>query len=265
MIRAGDGDTAPEREYIEMFNKKGTPVIVAYNVFAGEEAGSAAAMGEAAVVFNAKTGEGIGELKKRITETAEDDSRQTMTGGMVKAGDVVMLVMPQDIQAPKGRLIMPQVQVMRELLDMGCKAVAVKTEDMAPMLDMLKAPPALVITDSQVFGYVDRHLDRSVPLTSFSILMAKYKGDIDEFAAGARAIAALKPGDRVLIAESCTHHALKGDIAREKLPAGLEEYVGGKLDFSNCSGDGLPEDIGGYDLIIHCGGCMVNRKTCCQR
>ncbi len=174
---------------------------------------------------------------------------------------MVVLVMPQDLQAPKGRLILPQVQVMRDLLDQGCRIVAVKTDDLVPMLQELKHPPALVITDSQVFGYVNEHLDGDVSLTSFSMLMAKYKGDIDELVEGGRAIATLKPGDKVLIAESCTHHALKGDIARQKLPLWLEEYAGGKLDFANSAGHGFPEDISQYKLIIHCGACMVNRRN----
>lgn len=172
-----------------------------------------------------------------------------------------MLVMPQDIQAPKGRLILPQVQVTRDLLDKGCRVISVKTEDMVSMLGELKNPPRLVITDSQVFQYVNEHLDKTIPLTSFSMLMAKYKGDIEEFVKGARAIAGLKPGDKVLIAESCTHHAMKGDIAREKLPGWLEQFAGGGLVVENTAGHGFPENLGEYKLIVHCGGCMVNRKN----
>lgn len=260
VIRAGDHGLAAEREYMELFEKKGTPYVVAYNLFPGEGADAAAELGNA-VVMNAKTGEGIELLKQAIIGRVEDFEQPSIVGELAHAGDVVMLVMPQDIQAPKGRLILPQVQVMRDLLDKGCRVVSVKTEDMVTMLRELKHAPRLVITDSQVFGYVNEHLDKTVPLTSFSMLMARDKGDIEEFVKGARAIADLKPGDRVLIAESCTHHAQKGDIAREKLPRWLSEYAGGKLVFKNAAGPGFPDDIKEYRLIVHCGGCMVNRKN----
>ena len=168
--------------------------------------------------------------------------------------------MPQDIQAPKGRLILPQVQVTRDLLDLKCRVVSVVTNDLEPMLNLLKNPPDLVITDSQVFGIVNKVLPPEIRLTSFSILMAKYKGDINEMVQGARAIAALKPTDRVLFMEACTHHALKGDIAREKLPALLRKRVGEGLTVDVFSGTGFPKNIKNYKLVIHCGGCMLNRK-----
>lgn len=264
VIRAGDEDLTVEKRYMDEIRKKDVPCVTAYNVF--DDGKGASAFGvigapESVVVFNAKTGEGIDKLKQAIIKNVPDDAADTIVGDMVQAGDLVILVMPQDIQAPKGRLILPQVQVMRDLLDHDCKVLSVKTEDLPAALELLKIPPALVITDSQVFKYVNDHLDSSVPLTSFSMLMAKYKGDIKELVAGARAIASLRPGDKVLMAESCTHHALKGDIAREKLPKWLEDYVGGALEFSTSSGPGFPADIGQYKLIVHCGGCMVNRRN----
>lgn len=260
VVKAGDTHLLLEQQYLQTFAQRNTPVIVAYNVFDGSSAPQQL-LGKNTIAINAKTGDGIEHLKKEIIAQANTAELESLTGDMVAAGDVVLLVMPQDIQAPKGRLILPQVQVMRDLLDNGCKVVSVKTDDLPAMLGELKHPPALVVTDSQVFKYVNEHLDQSIRLTSFSMLMAKSKGDLDAFVGGARNIAALKPGDKVLIAESCTHHAQKGDIAREKLPSWLEQYVGGKLEFSHSAGHGFPEDIASYKLILHCGGCMVNRKN----
>ncbi len=260
VVKAGDTHLLLEQQYLQTFAQRNTPVIVAYNVFDGSSAPQQL-LGKNTIAINAKTGDGIEHLKKEIIAQANTSELESLTADMVSAGDVVLLVMPQDIQAPKGRLILPQVQVMRDLLDNGCKVVSVKTDDLPAMLGELKHPPALVVTDSQVFKYVNEHLDQSIRLTSFSMLMAKSKGDLDAFVGGARSIAALKPGDKVLIAESCTHHAQKGDIAREKLPNWLEQYVGGKLEFSHSAGHGFPEDIASYKLILHCGGCMVNRKN----
>ena len=172
-----------------------------------------------------------------------------------------MLVMPQDIQAPKGRLILPQVQVTRDLLDRRCRVLSVVPDGIRPMLAALKQLPDLVITDSQVFRQVNEILPKEVPLTSFSVLLSENKGDIRSFLDGAKAIDRLSPGDRVLIMESCTHHPLAGDIARQKLPAWLEQYVGGKLQTDVFSGPGFPADIRDYRLILHCGGCMLNRKN----
>lgn len=262
IINAADTDLSIEQAYMKQFDEMHTPVIVAYHVFGdGKTVASIAPIDEKTVVINAKKAEGIEELKKKIIACVTDYENPSLTADLVSCGDTVLLVMPQDIQAPKGRLILPQVQVMRDLLDNGCKVISIKTQDLVPMLDELKHKPKLVITDSQVFAYVNEHLEKSIPLTSFSMLMAKNKGDINEFVRGARAIADLKAGDHVLIAESCTHHAQKGDIAREKLPRWIEDYVGGKINFTNTAGHGFPDNISKYKLIIHCGGCMINRKN----
>ncbi|MEG2188550.1 MAG: [FeFe] hydrogenase H-cluster maturation GTPase HydF [Christensenella sp.] len=261
VINSEDREIVAEQRYMARFKQRNTPVITAYNVFDVENAAVVAPIGENSVVINAKTGEGIDALKKLITEQITGDESVSIVGGLAQKGDVVLLVMPQDISAPKGRLILPQVQIIRDLLDNDCRVISVKTEDMVSMLEELKHPPKLVITDSQVFAYVNEHLDKTVPLTSFSMLMAKCKGNIDEFVAGARTIADLRAGDRVLIAESCTHHKQKGDIARDKLPSWLNEYVGGELEFKNIAGHAFPDDVADYKLILHCGGCMVNRKN----
>ncbi len=258
VMRANDEETSKEEEYIKLFEKNGVPIIFVYNVFEEE---SVAGNKKNAIVVNAKSGSGIEELKNAIINSAKKEEEISLVGDLAKKGDIVILVMPQDIQAPKGRLILPQVQVMRELLDKDCMVISVKTSDVTDILGKLKVTPTLIITDSQVFGYVNAHVDNAIPLTSFSMLMAKQKGDIEEFISGAKAIASLKPGDKVLIAESCTHHAQKGDIAREKLPNWLNEYVGGKLEFHTSSGHSLTEDLSDFKLIVHCGGCMINRQN----
>lgn len=265
IINSADRDLALEQEYMARFHAKKTPVIIAYNMFGNDGVKAAVSAGDNTVAINAKTGQGIDALKEIIVRNVTDYELPSIVGDLAQKGDVVLLVMPQDIQAPKGRLILPQVQVTRDLLDKGCRIISVKTEDMIPMLGELKNPPRLVITDSQIFKFVNEHLDKTIPLTSFSMLMARYKGDIEEFVKGARAIADLKPGDKVLIAESCTHHAMKGDIAREKLPGWLNEYAGGELIVENTAGHGFPDNLEEYKLIVHCGGCMINRKNMLSR
>jgi [FeFe] hydrogenase H-cluster maturation GTPase HydF len=217
---------------------------------------------------SAVTGEGVSELTLRLSRLLKDAfaySEPAIVGDLLGAGDTVFLVVPLDLQAPKGRLILPQVQVIRDLLDHDCPAVMVKTRYLADALENSKQPPALVITDSQVFGEVDAILPESIPLTSFSILFARYKGDLDELARGARALAGLKPYDKVLIAEACTHHPIADDIGTVKIPRWLEEKVGGPLEFSWQRGADYPGDLSQYKVIIHCGGCMLNRRAMLSR
>lgn len=244
-----------------IFKKRGVPVVEVTNVHGDlpEE------REEGAVYINALTGEGREELLSEITKSAQRTEDLTLTRGLVQAGDLVLLVMPQDIQAPKGRLILPQVQTIRDLLDADCRTVCVKTDDIPSVFDDFARTPALVITDSQIFAHVAENIPPGVPLTSFSILMGKKRGDIFAFVAGANAIRDLKPGSRVLIAEACTHHALKGDIAREKLPKLLEKEAGGPIDVTVCSGPTFPDNIEDYDLIVHCGACMINRSNMLSR
>lgn len=185
--------------------------------------------------------------------------------GLVKRGDNVLLVMPQDKQAPKGRLILPQVQTLRALLDKGCNAICTTPEEMDGALSSMRANPDLVITDSQVFATVHGQLPAACRLTSFSVLMASFKGDIDYFAESARAIGLLRPGDKVLIAEACTHAPQTEDIGRVKIPALLSRRAGGKLDINIVSGKDFPTDLSPYRLVIHCGGCMFNRRLVLNR
>lgn len=209
--------------------------------------------------------ESIQTIKNKIIEYAPKIVvEEKLIGDKIKIGDKILLVAPQDIQAPKGRLILPQVQVIRDILDNGGIPTVVTLDNLKEGLAIFQGKPDLVITDSQVFKTVDEILDREVPLTSFSIIMARAKGDLETLYRGAKRINSLKEGDRVLIAEACTHHQLKGDIAREKLPMLLQKKAG-RLEIDNCSGKDFPEDISKYSLVIHCGSCMLNRAETISR
>ncbi len=218
------------------------------------------------VEISAKEKINISGLKKLLIENAPIDFEMpTILGDIVNPKDKVVLVAPQDIQAPKGRLILPQVQIIRDILDNDALALTVKDTELLDILDSLKDEPSLIITDSQMFRKVNELIPEHLKLTSFSILMARYKGDLDLFIKGAKVINSLKPNDKILIAESCTHHALKGDIAREKLPLLLEKKVGGKLNIVNITGVDFPDNLSEYKLIIHCGACMFTRRQLLSR
>lgn len=188
-----------------------------------------------------------------------------LTGNLVKSGDIVLLVAPQDIQAPKGRLILPEVQTIRDLLDNKCLTMITAADKLEAALNSLSRLPDLVVTDSQVFAQVNSILPKTVPLTSFSLLMAKIKGNLPKLITGAETISRLENGDEVLIVESCTHHPLEGDIAREKLPKLLRKFTGKELVINVISGCPDPRTLGGYKLAIHCGGCMLNRRAMLSR
>ncbi|MBD5560604.1 MAG: [FeFe] hydrogenase H-cluster maturation GTPase HydF [Clostridia bacterium] len=261
-VRTDDSEDAEADALRTLFRQRQVPVIEVWNSVEGSQPASDRRVDVEVDLGNCSGGEG---LRRALAEAWSGNEEAAATSGLVEAGDLVLLVMPQDIQAPKGRLILPQVQMIRELLDAGCRVLCIKTEDLPDALSDLRKPPALVITDSQAFPEVDAHLPNEIPLTSFSILLSKKKGDIEAFLAGAETIAQLKPGDRVLIAESCTHHALQGDIAREKLPKLLEKRAGGSLDIQVCSGPNFPDDVSTYKLILQCGGCMSNRRGMLSR
>ena len=190
---------------------------------------------------------------------------KTITGDLVKEKDTVILVVPIDKEAPKGRLILPQVQVLRELLDKNAQAVVVKESELENALYNLKNKPKLVITDSQAFNKVSKTVPNDIALTSFSILLANHKGDIKTFIEGAKELDKLKDGDRILFLESCTHHAIDDDIARVKIPKLIEKKTGKKFEYSYHSGCSLPDNIGEYSLAIHCGACMTNSKEVLSR
>lgn len=222
--------------------------------------------GESALLVSATTGEGMEQVKEALArKMPEDHGSQFITGDLVTEEDLVLLVMPQDIQAPKGRLILPQVQTIRELLDKKCLVTSVTTDKLEAMLSLLKQPPKLIITDSQVFGYVYEHKPAESMLTSFSVLFAAHKGDLPYYVEGAKHIDALTADSKVLIAECCTHAPLQEDIGRVKIPRMLKKRFGENLTVDMVSGTDFPQDLSGYDLIIQCGACMFNRKYVMSR
>ena len=222
--------------------------------------------GSSPILVSAKERIGIEAIRQSILEKlSEDFDRQSITGRLVDDGDLVLLVMPQDIQAPKGRLILPQVQTIRELLDRKCIVMSCTTDKLSETLSVLSSPPKLIITDSQVFKTVYEQKPAASRLTSFSVLFAGYKGDIEYFVESAAAIDSLTESSHVLIAEACTHAPATEDIGRVKLPRMLRKKVGEKLAIDIVSGRDFPQDLSSYDLIIHCGACMFNRKYVMSR
>ena len=219
-----------------------------------------------AIAVSAVSGNGIPQLLETIAAFyKKDDNIDDITHSLVKSGDVVLLVMPQDAQAPQGRLIMPQVQTLRNLLDKHCLPVCCAPEELPQMLAALKNPPSLVITDSQVFSQVEKAIPPQCRLTSFSVLMARYKGDIATFRAGADALLALPGNARILIAEACSHIPQNEDIGRVKLPRLLRKHFGEELQIDIVSGNDFPADLTPYNLIIHCGACMFTRRHVMSR
>ena len=254
-----------ERSLVSEFKKLGTTYILAANKIetvadpAERIAFLDKAFGEKVVPISALKKKGIDELRSLIVKTAPEAFEDgPMLRDLVKEGDTVVLCVPIDTAAPKGRTI-------RDILDANAKAVVVKENQLAEQLDNLKEPPALVVTDSQVFAKADRAVPKEIPLTSFSILMARQKGNLSGLAAGAKAVENLKPGDKVLIAEACTHVCQAEDIGRVKIPAWLNKKVGGELNYEWYTGDSFPEDVSSYKLVIHCGACMINRRAMLSR
>lgn len=223
------------------------------------------ALGIKPVAVSAQNHQGIAELRKTLALAAGDDEPTSLTVGLAKPGDKVLLVMPQDPQAPKGRLILPQVQTLRDLLDKGCIATCCAVETLKRSLDTMREPPALIITDSQVFAQVYEQKPESSLLTSFSVLMAATKGNIDVLIEGARAIDRLTPQSRVLIAEACTHAPMSEDIGRVKIPRMLRKRLGETITCDIHAGKDYPADLKKYDLIVHCGACMFNRRLMLSR
>lgn len=222
-------------------------------------------LGGEVITVSALRGTGLDLLRQTMARLVPEGGKQSLTGKLAHAGDTVLLVMPQDPQAPKGRLILPQVQILRDLMDKRCTAICCTTEDIDRTLAALKEPPHLIITDSQVFDIVERKKPEGSLLTSFSVLMAAMKGDIQYFVESSQAIDRLTEQSHVLIAEACTHAPLAEDIGREKIPQMLRQRVGNRLRIDIVAGKDFPEDLSGIDLIIHCGGCMFNRRFMLQR
>lgn len=221
--------------------------------------------GKSFVRVSARENQGIAELKSRIIEIAPSEWEPPFLRDLVRPGETVVLVTPIDLGAPKGRLIMPQIKALRDILDGDAIAVMCKERELLTTLNSLKEPPALVVTDSQVFSQVSADVPETVPLTSFSILSIRQKGDLAEMVRSVLAVESLRPGDRVLIAESCSHHPLEDDIGRVKIPRWLNAHVGGGLKMETVPGCEYPDDLSEYKLVIHCGACTLNRKEMLRR
>ena len=274
LVLAEKGDWKEEKEWVAAFKKRKTPFILVLNkkdrldAVALEELSVdiERELGRKPVAVSARNGENMDRLREAMLRTVPADwGKMELTGRLCNEGDVVMLVMPQDIQAPQGRLILPQVQVTRELLDKKCIVASCTADKIQQTLAALANPPHLIITDSQVFAEVWKYKPEGTLLTSFSILMAGYKGNIEEFIRGAEAIDRLTSHSRVLIAEACTHAPLAGDIGREKIPRRLRARFGESLEVTMVSGTDFPDDLTPYDLVIHCGACMFNRTYMMSR
>lgn len=260
-ISAGMGDC--EKELVQLFKEREIPCIIAYNKadLSDREINS-----DNEITVSARDKKNIHELKEKIAALAEKcGNERRIIGDLLNAGDMVVLVTPIDESAPKGRMILPQVQTIRDILDANAMVTVTRETELAQTLEKLSAPPKMVVTDSQVFGRVNEIVHESVPLTSFSILMARYKGFLDTAVKGAAAIDSLKEGDRILISEGCTHHRQCGDIGSVKLPNMLKKYTGKDFEIVLTSGRDFPEDLTEYRLVIHCGGCMLNEKEVAYR
>ena len=257
---AAKGLTSLENELVDLFKAKNIPYIIAYNKIDTIDA-SKLQESEREIYVSALNGTNVERLKEKIGALQGNSGEErVIVSDLIKAGDTVVLVVPIDKAAPKGRLILPQQQTIRDILDCGAMALVCRDSELEAMLKSLNEPPKLVIIDSQVFGKVSKILPRSIPLTSFSILFARYKGNLWGAVNGASRLDSLNDGDKILISEGCTHHRQCGDIGTVKLPKWLSEYTGKRLEFEFTSGRDFPEDLSGYSLIIHCGGCMLTER-----
>nr|WP_295281033.1 [FeFe] hydrogenase H-cluster maturation GTPase HydF [uncultured Blautia sp.] len=253
------GMQTADQELVELFQKKEIPYLVVYNK--ADLIQNVPAAGENEIWVSATEGTNIYELKERLgTLVKTDTMTRKLVGQLLKPLDMVILVCPIDESAPKGRLILPQQQAIRDVLEAGAIAVVIREHELAATLGQLGGKAAMVITDSQAFALVGKVTPDSIPLTSFSILMANYKGFLKTAVNGISALKNLKDGDKVLIAEGCTHHRQCNDIGTVKLPNWLKAYSGKKLEFEFCSGRDFPEDVSPYALVVHCGGCMLTER-----
>ena len=248
-----------EKELIGAFEERKIPYIIALNK--SDLLTKKTNTAEQEILVSAQAGENINELKEKIASLAgKNKNEKHVIADILQAGDIVVMVIPIDASAPKGRIILPQQQTLRDILDAGCIAVCCQDTELEQTLSKLAVPPRLVVTDSQAFGKVSKVVPAEVPLTSFSILFARYKGDLAELTRGAKALSTLKDGDRVLIAEGCTHHRQCGDIGTIKMPAWIRKYSGVEPQFEFTSGGEFPEDLSAYSLVVHCGACMLNER-----
>ncbi len=273
LVVAGEkGLSSLEHELVQDMQDLGLPVVVAFNKADISSPDRDALewcseQGIRHVTVSSKTGNGIDELKAVLINSAPPEMLEEplLAGDLIHEGDWVVCVVPIDLAAPKGRLILPQVQVIREILDSDALAVTVKEREVEEVLAGLHRTPALVITDSQVVMSVAGDVPEEVPLTTFSTLFARYKGDLDVFLQGAAAIDALRDGAKVLMCEACSHHPVADDIGRVKIPRWISQYTGRDLSFDVYAGHDFPDDLEQYSLVVHCGGCMTNRREVLRR
>ena len=267
VVDATLGKTNVDEELIHIFKEKEIPYLVVYNksdLLSENQKINADFPDrnqEPFIYASAATGQNIYELKEKIASLAvTDDLKLRLVGDLLEPSDFAVLVVPIDKAAPKGRLILPQQQTIRDVLEAGAAAIVIKENELSNTLETLGKKPKLVITDSQVFAKVSKETPKDIWLTSFSILFARFKGNLKTAAAGAAAIDRLKDGDKILISEGCTHHRQCDDIGTVKLPRWIRNYTGKDLEFEYSSGRDFPEDVTKYDLIVHCGGCMLNER-----
>ena len=256
------GMTAEDADFLELVKKKSLEYIVVFNKCDESDINTDV---ENSLCVSAATGRNIDLLKRKLAGMAPRDSGRRLAADIVSPGQLVVLVTPIDASAPKGRLILPQQQVIRDILDCGAAVVVTRETELEKTLKGLAEPPSLVITDSQVFGFVAETIPRDVPLTSFSILMSRYKGFLRTAVEGIGAIDKLRDGDTVLISEGCTHHRQCLDIGTVKIPRWLREHTGRRLKIKTSTGTGFPEDLSEFSLIIHCGGCMLSEREVAYR
>lgn len=259
-----EGMAKTDEELIALFEQKGIPYIVAYNKADLKETVSAGKPNE--IYVSSVTGKNIGELKEMIARAGlQKPAAAPLISDLIEAGDTVVLVIPIDSSAPKGRIILPQQQVLREVLDSHALAYIAQDTGLKDLLENLKTKPKLVVTDSQAFGKVSKIVPEDIKLTSFSILLARHKGFLESAVRGVKAIETIEDGDMILISEGCTHHRQCEDIGTYKLPKWLKEYTGKNFNIETTSGLSFAEDLSRYKMIIHCGGCMLNDREMMYR
>lgn len=262
VVDASKGISADDETLLRLFKERKIPYVIAYNK---SDLTKVTLTAKNEIAVSAVKSENINELKELIGALLNTKEEKFILADLVSAGDTVILVTPIDSSAPKGRLILPQVQTLRELLDLHCNAIACQPEELKATIDNLKTKPKLVITDSQVFGKVSKDVPTDINLTSFSILFARYKGDLETLVKGAAALKNLKDGDKILISEGCTHHRQCGDIGTVKLPKWITEFTQKNITFDFTSGGDFPEDLSDYAMVVHCGGCMLNQREMAYR
>ena len=262
VVDASTGITPTDRELLDLIRERDIPFLTVWNK---TDLAAAQPVPEGTAAASSLTGDGISELKERLARLKPEREERPLAGDLVSPGELCVLVCPIDESAPKGRLILPQQQVIRDLMDHGAIPVVCRDTELEALLKKPGLDPALVITDSQAFRTVSAIVPDVLPLTSFSILMARYKGFLDTAVKGISAAGTLQDGDRILLAEGCTHHRQCNDIGTVKIPRWLRQYTGKELQIDTCSGREFPEDLTPYRLVIHCGGCMLTENAVLAR